>query len=303
MNIRRASRKMGKFLWALVGPLLLLLSGCGSANASPTLNVSAIFTSAYQTISAQQVTQLALTPPTNTALPTSLPTLPPPSPLPTIAFASPTLGGVAQACDNSAYVADITIPDGTIMTPGQKFEKKWKIQNTGSCTWNTSYRLAFDSGELMGGAPVAIIVPVPPGNQSDIAVNLTAPTSAGTFTGTWRMQDSNNQPFGSFITVVIKVGSGGDTITPGPSPTPGAGTVKISGNAEKPQVLITYTGSGSGDPSGTTVADDNGKYSFNVPSSWSGSVTPSKGKWIFSPVSRSYTNVTSNQSGQDFNAQ
>ncbi len=302
-------RRTRRWLRAFAGLLPLLLSACGSANANgtPTLSVEAIFTSAYQTFSAQEATQLALTPPTSTPPPTLLPTLPPPSPLATIAFISPTLGGGSLACDNAAYVADDTIPDGTIMTPGQKFEKKWKIENTGSCTWTSSYELAFDSGELMGGTPTVVTVPVPPSNQADIAVELTAPTTAGSFTGTWRMRNANSQPFGSFLTVVITVGAGGNTITPGPSPTAGAGTVTISGNAGKPGVVITYTGSDSSDPSGSTLSDsDNFDYSFNVPSGWSGSVTPSKGNkglWTFSPVSRSYSNVTSDQGGQDYDAQ
>lgn len=273
----------------------LILTACGSspAGTTPTLSVDAIYTAAVQTFQAGQATQLALTPPTETPSPTLFPTLPPVSPLPTIGFFTPTPAG-PSACDNSAYVADVTIPDGTIMAPGQSFEKKWKLQNTGSCTWSTSYQLAFASGDLMGGAPSFVKVPVSPGNQTDIAVSLTAPTAAGSYTGTWRMQNASSQPFGNSITVVIKVNSGGATVTPGPSPTPGAGFFTISGNAGAADVTLTYTGT----TSGTTTADSAGAYSISVPSGWTGTIIPSKGKaghWIFSPASKSFTNVTSDQ--------
>lgn len=291
----------------LLGALLILvLSACGSQKAepTPTFSVDAIFTAAFQTFSAQQATQLALTPPTNTPSPTPLPTLPPPSPLPlpTIPLASPSVGGGATTCDNSAYVADVTIPDGTTVDPGKKFEKKWKLQNTGSCTWSTSYKLAFDSGDLMGGATTFIAVPVPPGNQAEVAVNLTAPTAAGNYKGTWRMQNDKSQPFGNFITVVIKVGQGSSNTPTTPVPTSASGEVTISGNAGLSDVLITYAGTG-GAESGTVTAAGGGDYSFSVASGWSGTVTPSKGTWVFSPASKNYTNITSDQSGQNYSVE
>ncbi len=274
----------------------VVLSACGSSNApgTPTVSVDAIYTAAIQTFQAQQATQLALTPPTDTPTPSPFPTLPPVSPIPTLAFTVATSSGVGSACDGAAYVADDTIPDGTVMAPGQTFEKKWKLQNTGSCTWSTSYQIAFSSGTAMGGTPGLVKVPVPSGNQTDIAVQLTAPTTAGSYTGTWRMQNAGGQPFGSFVTVVIKVGSGA-TVTPGPSPTAGSGTVTISGYAGAVDVTLTYTGTTSG-----TVTSDGttGNYSISVPSGWTGTIVPSKGNaghWMFTPSSQSFTNVTSNQ--------
>ena len=42
----------------------------------------------------------------------------------------------AGGCDNSAYVSDVTIPDGTEVAPGEAFTKTWALVNTGNCTWN-----------------------------------------------------------------------------------------------------------------------------------------------------------------------
>ena len=58
---------------------------------------------------------------------------------------------------------------------------------------------------------------------------------------------------------------------------------------------LTYTG-------GSTTADGSGNYAFTVSPGWSGTVTPSKTGYTFSPVSKSYTNVTANQTAQDYTA-
>ncbi len=296
--MRLIHHKIRRWLWALFVLLPLLFSACGpsNANATPSMSVDDIFTLAAQTIAAQQATQLALTPPTDTPLPpTPLPTLPPPSPFATFSFSTPTLGSSGGGgCDSAVYVSDVTIPDGTVIAPGQSFVKKWALLNNGTCTWGTSYGLAFSSGDLMGGTTTAVTVPVPPGNQSVMAVNLTAPTTNGSYTGTWRMQNASGQPFGNFITVVIKVG-GGNTATPGPSPTsPPAGMVTISGSLNVGEVSMNFSGTSST----PTVTYFTGGYSFAVPSGWSGTISPSKGNpghWVFTPSSQTFTNVTTNQ--------
>lgn len=202
-------------------PLLLGLAACGGSKAgsTPTLSVEEIFTSAAQTFEAQQATELALTPPTATPQPPSpFPTLPPAAtagPLPTISFTSPTVGsGGAPGCDNAAWIADVTIPDGTKMDPNVDFKKTWTLNNNGTCTWDTSYQLAFISGDKMNGSNVHITVPVPPGQQINMTVGLQAPGSYGDYKGTWQMQNAQGQKFGSQIWVSIKVRLGDLTDTP-----------------------------------------------------------------------------------------
>ncbi len=212
-------------------PLLLTLAACGAskANSSPTLSVEEIFTSAAQTFAAQQATELALTPPTETPAPTLFPTLPPASPIAstiaslapvgTISFDSPTAAsGSGPGCDNAAWVADVTIPDGTKMDPNQSFKKTWTLNNNGTCTWDTSYQLAFVSGDKMNGSNVRVTVPVPPGQQINMTVDLQAPGSYGDYKGTWQMQNAQGQGFGSQIWVSIKVRTADLTDTPAPTP-------------------------------------------------------------------------------------
>ena len=76
-------------------------------------------------------------------------------------------------------------------------------------------------------------------------------------------------------------------------------TVTISGNAGVAGTTFSYT---DGTPK-TVTADGSGDYSIIVPSGWSGTVTPYKSGYTFTPVNRSYTNVQSNQTAQDYTAQ
>ena len=69
----------------------------------------------------------------------------------------------------------------------------------------------------------------------------------------------------------------------------------ISGNAGTASVTLKYTG-------GTTTADASGNYWIRVPFGWTGTVTPSKVSHVFSPASRQYTNVLSDQGGQNYTA-
>jgi subtilisin family serine protease len=68
------------------------------------------------------------------------------------------------------------------------------------------------------------------------------------------------------------------------------GTTGLSG------VTVSWSNGG-----GSTTTNSSGYYSFTVPYGWSGTVTPSKSGYTFSPPSRSFINVVSNQS-QNFTA-
>lgn len=73
----------------------------------------------------------------------------------------------------------------------------------------------------------------------------------------------------------------------------------ISGNAGAAGTILGYT---DGNPK-TATADGAGDYALSVSTGWSGTVTPSLAGHTFTPVSRSYTNVRSNQTLQNYSAQ
>jgi len=146
------------------------------------------------------VTEGAVAPPTpTTPTVTPPPTVPPPT--------SP-----AGCQDNAAFVKDVTIPDGTAMTTGTPFDKTWRVKNTGTCTWD-GYELVFMGGEQMS-APARVAVPATaPGKEADITVKMTAPRSAGNYTGQWRLHDKAGKTLGPTLVVVIKVSAAPPPVT------------------------------------------------------------------------------------------
>src|SRR5215211_8277531 len=114
------------------------------------------------------------------------------------AAALPSGASAAQACtDRAQFVSDVTVPDGTRYDPGATFTKTWRLRNVGTCTWTTSYTMVFDSGAQMGStASVAMPSSVPPGQNVDLSVNMTAPNAAGHYIGYWKFKNANGVTFG-----------------------------------------------------------------------------------------------------------
>ncbi len=133
------------------------------------------------------------------------------------------------ACvDGAAWVADLSFDDNNmtnppVMQPGQPFTKGWRMKNSGTCTWTTSYKLAFSYGNTpaaqMGGQPIPVTQNVAPGGTFDFYANLIAPIAPGTYQGFWNMRNAANQKFGETVWVGITV-PGAPTPTPAPTQTP-----------------------------------------------------------------------------------
>ncbi|KAF0109253.1 MAG: hypothetical protein FD146_297 [Anaerolineaceae bacterium] len=206
-----------KTAWLLITAALLALSACGGgAGASPTIDPGAVYTAAVETAYAQlTLTALAVTdtpaePPTPTATLTPLITNTPlitDTPLITnTPFALTPIGPTQDLCDKFLFISDVTIPDGAIMGPGVTFEKTWRIQNTGPCTWDDGYVIVPGWGDMMSG-PYIKKIPhdVKPGEMLDMSITLAAPTTPGEYFGAWRMQNDRGYPFGIALTVLIKV--------------------------------------------------------------------------------------------------
>ena len=135
---------------------------------------------------------------------TTQPPAPPPTltPLPPLPPSATPLGQppptvAPSGCDRAAFVTDVTVPDGTIFAPGAAFTKTWRLKNIGSCTWTTSYKLMYYSGELMN-APAAVNLPWNVGFDQtvDISVNMVAPGGVGKYRGFWILSNASGQLFG-----------------------------------------------------------------------------------------------------------
>lgn len=102
-------------------------------------------------------------------------------------------------CTNSAaLVADVTVPDGAQFAPYTGFNKTWRIKNTGTCTWDSSYRIAHVGGHLLDA--VSTYFPlrdsVFPGQTSDLTINMVSPAVPGTYQSDWKLQNAQGQLFG-----------------------------------------------------------------------------------------------------------
>jgi polar amino acid transport system substrate-binding protein len=110
------------------------------------------------------------------------------------------------ACtDVMEFIDDVTVPDGTEMQPGQDFDKVWRIHNVGTCTWDSSYRVAFVDGYSMGGDEEHVQGTVPYGASYDMTIDQEAPDDPGTYVGVWEMRNGNNVAFGERLRVEIVV--------------------------------------------------------------------------------------------------
>lgn len=214
-----------KSITLLIVCCLLMLSACAKPTPTPDTQatINALYTSVVQTLAVSMPTvtpQPSMTPsPTATVTPLVTNTL----------AATPTIKATLPLCDNSVFVADVTIPDHTVMAPGQVFTKTWSIKNVGTCAWTTSYKVAFLSGTSMGGVSTAIPA-VAPGRAENISVNLVAPITKGTYTGYWILQNANGQSFGASFYVVIDVSTSVTATTTGTiTPTPDVLGTSVAG--------------------------------------------------------------------------
>ncbi len=112
----------------------------------------------------------------------------------------------AQAFDQAAFVADVTVPDGTVIQPGESFVKTWRLRNSGTTTWTTAYTLRFVSDNRMNG-PASVSLPrkVAPGEIVEVSVTLTAPPEAGRQRSTWKLHNAAGKPFDYMMYAEIQV--------------------------------------------------------------------------------------------------
>ena len=165
---------------SLIG--ILMLSSCGKKDTQGTISPD-ILIAVGQTLTAQYspAADTATPAPTETATPLGSATIAVPT-----AMTFPTS---TSSCYNAAYVADVTIPDGTVIAKSATFTKTWTLRNNGACPWTATYKLKYFSGDQMNGTMVEIGKAVAAGETINISVALTAPSAAGNYLGYWRLVD------------------------------------------------------------------------------------------------------------------
>lgn len=175
---------------AAIGLLIVLTSAACGSNGTPLTPTASANPIASAVPGASPIASLQPTLP-----PIASPTLPPPRPSPT-----PT------ACVNdSKFVEDLSVPDGTHFPPGVSFDKSWRIQNTGTCAWDTTYQYRLIAGVSLVGQNIALPKAVKPGDTIDITIKMVSPLTAGTYRGQWRLFAPGDVPFGQrpFVEIIV----------------------------------------------------------------------------------------------------
>ena len=231
-------RHCSKFLIILS---LMLLAACNPVEAgslSPETESASLPTLA-QTLTRQAETEVDASPAPTARPATSTPTLQPSptkpalaptkTPTPEMAFSPTPTHTLAseQPCLQATLLEDITVPDGSVLNPGEIFLKIWRLQNTGSCAWQWGgYWLAFAEGERFGGpnlarayfyppSPVLDLTElgeaswqnleqqVDPGEIVDVPLLMRAPDQPGIYRSYWRLQDDDGMELALFWVVGV----------------------------------------------------------------------------------------------------
>ena len=161
--------------------LALLLAGCaGRRNAQPPLSPEQVYHAPTAAVRHTPVILAAFTPT--------------PSPPPAAPAFVPT---ATPACtDALTFMEDLTIPDGTQVSPGAPLDKRWKVQNSGTCNWDATYSVQLIAGPESGAPANASLYPARSGNEGVIRLQFDAPTDTGTYRIAWQAFNPQNQPFG-----------------------------------------------------------------------------------------------------------
>jgi len=114
--------------------------------------------------------------------------------------------------DASGFIADISIPDNSMVKRGQRFTKIWKIQNTGHVIWDKRFLICVDEHIEVAShtdrfnSPISqrglipsekriAIDKLSPGETTEISVEFTSPNIPGSCISYWKMCDANNNLF------------------------------------------------------------------------------------------------------------
>jgi len=167
-----------RFAIAALAAVLLLLAGC----TTPPADAPPLAWTPLPSAADPQETTVAAGP--DAALPAAVPGI----------------------CANSAsFLEDLTLPDGSLVAPGQILLKRWSVENTGSCDWGPGYTLQPMWDNPFSDVGVQDLYPARAGAVAVWAVEFVAPQEAGTYFARWQAYDPEGQPFGDEVYLLIEV--------------------------------------------------------------------------------------------------
>ena len=104
------------------------------------------------------------------------------------------------------FLEDLTIPDGSVAAPEEQLDKRWQVENSGTCNWDSTYGLQLIAGPDLGAPQEQALFPARSGIEAMIRMLFTAPTEPGTYRSAWQAHDPQGRLFGDpfFIEIVVE---------------------------------------------------------------------------------------------------
>ncbi len=200
-----------KILFMLI-ILSLIISAC---EKSTEVDAESIATSAAQTVEARFTEMAKTMTPEPSSVEESAPAETGATPTATTVPTETPVPNTGEVLPDDCLVANFageTVPDGTIVAPGEYFMKSWTIINNGTCTWHNGYKLVYWDGSLLGGAAeYPFFEEIAPGETMTFPIQLLAPTEPGIYEGAWKFKSPSGHIFGvgqynAPVSVSISVG-------------------------------------------------------------------------------------------------
>lgn len=124
--------------------------------------------------------------------------------LPLLPTTAPTVDR-SNCVNDLSFIEDLTIPDNSFVPFGAVIDKQWLIENSGTCNWDSAYRLRYTGGALLGAQEEIALFPAKSGAQAVIQITFTAPFEEGVYVSAWQAFDPNGLAFGDAIYMRILV--------------------------------------------------------------------------------------------------
>ncbi|MBK9925908.1 MAG: hypothetical protein IPP66_11525 [Anaerolineales bacterium] len=187
---------------------IILLAACAPSQAAPTQDPAEVQQQIQEAVAltvaakdAQQAQALAAQP-TNTPLPTQteaaaptptslIPTATPFVVVPPTTAPSGGGGGGGSSTAKAEYSCDVIGQrpyDDTYFKPGDPFDVKWTIVNTGTKSWRAGLDLKYSNGPKMTGSGSFELPAMDPGDQYSVSFDAVAPKDEGYQVMVWALE-------------------------------------------------------------------------------------------------------------------
>jgi hypothetical protein len=127
----------------------------------------------------------------------------------------------SSVCLNNAFfLEDLTLPDGSVILPGDTIDKRWSVLNSGTCDWGPGYQLVRIGDDPLEGPDEIALYPARAGGTATWQVILSVPFEPGDYLSRWQARTPQGSLFGDEVFLFISVREPTPTPRPSPSPTP-----------------------------------------------------------------------------------